>query len=146
MGNGFFFFFFQAEDGIRDFHVTGVQTCALPISLARLSVSQILSIASHLKSDILGSVEHRKHQLVWSSVPLPAAQSSARPASEKILAGTSLTSPACIRRSVRGNMSKFSATSSIIARPMVKSPAAYPARSALSQRLLMFRGIPCVHR
>src|SRR5690606_40162369 len=28
----FFFFFFQAEDGIRDFHVTGVQTCALPIS------------------------------------------------------------------------------------------------------------------
>src|SRR5690606_41145988 len=26
-----FIFFFQAEDGIRDFHVTGVQTCALPI-------------------------------------------------------------------------------------------------------------------
>src|SRR5699024_2959873 len=29
----FFFFFFQAEDGIRDRNVTGVQTCALPISL-----------------------------------------------------------------------------------------------------------------
>src|SRR5690606_40997790 len=28
-------FFFQAEDGIRDFHVTGVQTCALPISYIR---------------------------------------------------------------------------------------------------------------
>src|SRR2546426_9495010 len=28
----FFFFFFQAEDGIRDYKVTGVQTCALPIS------------------------------------------------------------------------------------------------------------------
>src|SRR5690625_5215310 len=28
----FFSFFFQAEDGIRDGHVTGVQTCALPIS------------------------------------------------------------------------------------------------------------------
>src|SRR5207245_3651221 len=27
-----FFFFFQAEDGIRDATVTGVQTCALPIS------------------------------------------------------------------------------------------------------------------
>src|SRR5690606_39586196 len=27
-------FFFQAEDGIRDFHVTGVQTCALPIWLS----------------------------------------------------------------------------------------------------------------
>src|SRR5690606_39743746 len=32
-----FFFFFQAEDGIRDFHVTGVQTCALPISRERLA-------------------------------------------------------------------------------------------------------------
>src|SRR5438445_944926 len=29
----FDFFFFQAEDGIRDIGVTGVQTCALPISL-----------------------------------------------------------------------------------------------------------------
>src|SRR5256885_8314238 len=27
------FFFFQAEDGIRDYKVTGVQTCALPISM-----------------------------------------------------------------------------------------------------------------
>src|SRR2546427_4313316 len=27
-----YFFFFQAEDGIRDLTVTGVQTCALPIS------------------------------------------------------------------------------------------------------------------
>src|SRR5262249_59697854 len=29
----FVFFFFQAEDGIRDWSVTGVQTCALPIYL-----------------------------------------------------------------------------------------------------------------
>src|SRR3712207_7912630 len=32
----FFFFFFQAEDGIRDIGVTGVQTCALPILLGFL--------------------------------------------------------------------------------------------------------------
>src|SRR5258707_9780573 len=32
------FFFFQAEDGIRDIGVTGVQTCALPISTARESL------------------------------------------------------------------------------------------------------------
>src|SRR5258708_10187976 len=32
-------FFFQAEDGIRDDLVTGVQTCALPISLGLLAVS-----------------------------------------------------------------------------------------------------------
>src|SRR5437763_17062245 len=31
----FFFFFFQAEDGIRDTSVTGVQTCALPIPAGR---------------------------------------------------------------------------------------------------------------
>ena len=31
MGAGVLFFFFQAEDGIRDIGVTGVQTCALPI-------------------------------------------------------------------------------------------------------------------
>src|SRR5437870_8317086 len=33
------FFFFQAEDGIRDGHVTGVQTCALPISHLHISTS-----------------------------------------------------------------------------------------------------------
>src|SRR2546430_16465207 len=33
-----FFFFFQAEDGIRDLTVTGVQTCALPISPLRLTI------------------------------------------------------------------------------------------------------------
>src|SRR6266446_3066808 len=31
------FFFFQAEDGIRDYKVTGVQTCALPISRVRVA-------------------------------------------------------------------------------------------------------------
>src|SRR6266446_10053154 len=34
-----FFFFFQAEDGIRDYKVTGVQTCALPISSSRTTGS-----------------------------------------------------------------------------------------------------------
>src|SRR5690606_39487985 len=34
----FYHFFFQAEDGIRDFHVTGVQTCALPILAAFFDV------------------------------------------------------------------------------------------------------------
>src|SRR2546426_354874 len=31
VSDSLFFFFFQAEDGIRDYKVTGVQTCALPI-------------------------------------------------------------------------------------------------------------------
>src|SRR5262249_57199213 len=43
-------FFFQAEDGIRDWSVTGVQTCALPISLARVFVSQrhTAAVAAHI--------------------------------------------------------------------------------------------------
>src|SRR2546426_1738800 len=38
----FFFFFFQAEDGIRDYKVTGVQTCALPISEPRQRIGERL--------------------------------------------------------------------------------------------------------
>src|SRR5690606_40516545 len=43
-------FFFQAEDGIRDFHVTGVQTCALPISacvVLECRVVEALSLGRH---------------------------------------------------------------------------------------------------
>src|SRR5690606_40443 len=36
-----FTFLFQAEDGIRVFHVTGVQTCALPIFSRRLALGRI---------------------------------------------------------------------------------------------------------
>src|SRR5206468_9809581 len=39
------FFFFQAEDGIRDLIVTGVQTCALPIWFVGTMEGVILSIA-----------------------------------------------------------------------------------------------------
>src|SRR2546421_6643215 len=41
-----FFFFFQAEDGIRDLIVTGVQTCALPISLHAQPAQKGLEIRS----------------------------------------------------------------------------------------------------
>src|SRR5690606_5795696 len=43
-------FFFQAEDGIRDFHVTGVQTCALPIfyGLIRQESRFITDARSHV--------------------------------------------------------------------------------------------------
>src|SRR5207248_4711869 len=43
-----FFFFFQAEDGIRDRTVTGVQTCALPIS-------HVCRDAHNLPGDNIGS-------------------------------------------------------------------------------------------
>src|SRR5256885_13007277 len=48
------FFFFQAEDGIRDYKVTGVQTCALPISGAscRLRPGHQNSARGHPHRDI----------------------------------------------------------------------------------------------
>src|SRR5256885_8781787 len=38
------FFFFQAEDGIRDYKVTGVQTCALPIYVHFVSIEHKMGI------------------------------------------------------------------------------------------------------
>src|SRR5690606_40144026 len=38
--------FFQAEDGIRDFHVTGVQTCALPISHADGNTHRVIRLSN----------------------------------------------------------------------------------------------------
>src|SRR5436190_16393794 len=55
----FFFFFFQAEDGIRDHCVTGVQTCALPISHRR-------RLATHLDAmlALCETVQCRRVQLL----------------------------------------------------------------------------------
>src|SRR5205807_2771634 len=47
-----FFFFFQAEDGIRDYKVTGVQTCALPISPA----SRHASASAAISSGVIGTL------------------------------------------------------------------------------------------
>src|SRR5688572_31724887 len=66
-----FFFFFQAEDGIRDLTVTGVQTCALPISLEergsefQLILRQLIDVAvrdpdvRNLRSEVRRSEERR---------------------------------------------------------------------------------------
>src|SRR5258707_10345530 len=52
----FFFFFFQAEDGIRDIGVTGVQTCALPICVgSRMSISRLCVRISNCSRDFLST-------------------------------------------------------------------------------------------
>src|SRR5205823_11558998 len=51
-GQKAYFFFFQAEDGIRDKLVTGVQTCALPISSASISGGQF-AVGTALEIDAL---------------------------------------------------------------------------------------------
>src|SRR5690606_40075443 len=71
----------QAEDGIRDFHVTGVQTCALPIFLRRqrgllrtaLSVFLLLSLSSCTLFDPWFSPS------TDTSARIPAAVASAHP-------------------------------------------------------------------
>src|SRR5687767_16005092 len=50
-----FFFFFQAEDGIRDKLVTGVQTCALPISPSQ---HKKCDRCWHYRTDVGASTEH----------------------------------------------------------------------------------------
>src|SRR5438093_13140013 len=51
------FFFFQAEDGIRDWSVTGVQTCALPIYLAKRGVPVLYLTNEQSLADIAGVVD-----------------------------------------------------------------------------------------
>src|SRR2546430_3005850 len=68
-GDGWFFFF-QAEDGIRDLTVTGVQTCALPISAVDLQSTTVLGLRWQ---KLLGVVWHW-----WLDVPEHPATDSER--------------------------------------------------------------------
>src|SRR5712664_4655776 len=52
----FFFFFFQAEDGIRDLIVTGVQTCALPISAVQEKLAQLACYREGINAHLTASV------------------------------------------------------------------------------------------
>src|SRR5256885_3073981 len=56
-------FFFQAEDGIRDYKVTGVQTCALPISGCQKSLQSKLR-----PKDINGFTPEQRFFLGWAQV------------------------------------------------------------------------------
>src|SRR5690606_40807660 len=85
------FFFFQAEDGIRDFHVTGVQTCALPISKVehdRLTLSydklQQLSQRLNLRmSDLFAEDEEDSTPRVTGRRSIAAIERAARVRSEE---------------------------------------------------------------
>src|SRR5207244_7445444 len=70
------YFFFQAEDGIRDDLVTGVQTCALPISALRAQ-----AINREVHPDFADAPERRKHELAGPahrSRPSPVGDMLAR--------------------------------------------------------------------
>src|SRR5256885_7625082 len=54
------FFFFQAEDGIRDYKVTGVQTCALPIFIQLIALGIAGSIGIWMFY-----VQHQFEDVYW---------------------------------------------------------------------------------
>src|SRR5256885_3611168 len=70
-----FFFFFQAEDGIRDYKVTGVQTCALPIcsheaglALRRIVVkaeSELISRCWQVRRRLILPVAQERERKTW---------------------------------------------------------------------------------
>src|SRR5256885_657831 len=64
-GHRVFFFFFQAEDGIRDYKVTGVQTCALPISCEGvLGVALDFHHGGDRQAGRVRAVDARGHQAI----------------------------------------------------------------------------------
>src|SRR3712207_8865779 len=53
----YFFFFFQAEDGIRDIGVTGVQTCALPIFPLKVVPGALDAVPEDLTAGVAVAVD-----------------------------------------------------------------------------------------
>src|SRR5690606_40507792 len=68
-------FFFQAEDGIRDFHVTGVQTCALPIFIIFGALFLIVTkVASWriMAGMVVGAILTSYILNIWDATPFMA--------------------------------------------------------------------------
>src|SRR5256886_9829644 len=64
------FFFFQAEDGIRDLTVTGVQTCALPILMfVRFASAYVVNGAETSGHDDIRRRETHEHHLAREKIP-----------------------------------------------------------------------------
>src|SRR5256885_8889265 len=66
------FFFFQAEDGIRDYKVTGVQTCALPICDASYQLNERHTLRAGL------FLQRERYGVDNSSQVFPADESGAQ--------------------------------------------------------------------
>src|SRR5439155_12502870 len=81
------FFFFQAEDGIRDGHVTGVQTCALPISLRPpLTRAQRARAAAAILARVAADMVRRRRRLpppVFAPALLLARPPPTKPANRR---------------------------------------------------------------
>src|SRR5260370_13402201 len=63
-----FFFFFQAEDGIRDSSVTGVQTCALPISATADALNLAAQVVAGTEDQSAGATAQSTAQAMRGAV------------------------------------------------------------------------------
>src|SRR5258707_413036 len=75
-----FVFFFQAEDGIRDIGVTGVQTCALPIFSSPSIYSGVASGSWTVAKRCLGAINWKKSRITPSRgrTPIEIGRASCR--------------------------------------------------------------------
>src|SRR5688500_20246058 len=74
-------FFFQAEDGIRDYKVTGVQTCALPISA--LLMALLLAGNGNSSSTSVRNIASNSAMSSAAGLALPATSPSATRSEER---------------------------------------------------------------
>src|SRR6266496_5118761 len=122
----FFFFFFQAEDGIRDLYVTGVQTCALPICCPARPSGTFLPKFSTLSSGIvdgMSGVQIGPGATLFTRMPFPP-KSCARLAAKFAMAAF----VAAYGANVGDGMSEF--TDEL---PMMDEPGAMCGTAALQR-------------
>src|SRR6266496_6484634 len=125
-----FFFFFQAEDGIRDLYVTGVQTCALPISPPGMPTRYCASAWSSAPAKGLSGAEPSPSPaLTWHATMPPVLLCAATSSSSSpVCAPTRTTAPgssirgrdcsASIQHAIQANTSSW--------KPTPRAPAAPP--------------------
>src|SRR3712207_5934206 len=97
------FFFFQAEDGIRDIGVTGVQTCALPIlASAAAAPTPRVKRTDEMKvaTDVLFAVRLR-YPLISSTVSWGQKLSILLAKSWRVVSGSFTTMPTRVSRNMR---------------------------------------------
>src|SRR3989454_2699423 len=112
------FFFFQAEDGIRDYKVTGVQTCALPILRERLEREKQLSLEDTLRiaGEVAGALAYaHSHGVVHRDI---------KPENVMLSGGTVVVADFGIARAVTaaGDEHQLTQTGTVIGTPAYMSP------------------------
>src|SRR2546422_6936839 len=76
--HSYVFFFFQAEDGIRDVAVTGVQTCALPILACRGAPTGRFCLRAETESPLAATRQALAAEGSWPRLPVTLRERNRR--------------------------------------------------------------------